>query len=143
IKPQNIILQPANHGAILIDFGLSMVKPTSKDSNIGFTAHFAPPEQLDPDRKPLIPETDLYSLGMTMLYVLTGKLTKPMDVLPRTIPEEFKTLIRKMTHEGVTRRPNWQTMDLLKEIANARTMAFGTRNTKGKSFPNVPFDVVR
>lgn len=142
IKPQNIVLQPENHGAIMIDFGLAMVKPTGKSQNIGFTNHFSPPEQLAADRKPLIPETDLYALGMTMLYALTGKLTKPTDPLPRTVPPELKEFILRLTHSNIRQRPNWQTMDLLAELGSIRTKCFGSRNTRGKVFPPVPFDPI-
>src|SRR3989338_5418110 len=31
IKPQNIIIQPESHAVVFVDFGLSMVKPSSKD----------------------------------------------------------------------------------------------------------------
>lgn len=142
IKPQNIILQPESHGAVLIDFGLSMVKPTSKDSNIGFTAHFSPPEQLEKDRKPLIPETDLYSLGMTILYALTGKLTTLKDPLPKEVPYALQEFVKKLVHPDIRQRPNWQKLDILQEIQAVRTRSFGAGNTRGKSFPTVPYDKI-
>lgn len=143
IKPQNVVLQPESHGAVMIDFGLSMVKPTGKSMNIGYTEHFSPPEQLSSDRKPLIPETDLYALGMTMLYALTGKLTKRGDRLPSTIPPEMVKFIQALTDPDIRKRPNWQTADLLYEFGQLRTKVFGSRNTKGKVFPAVPFDIVK
>lgn len=143
IKPQNIVLNPESHGAVMIDFGLAMVKPTSKSLNIGYTDHFSPPEQLSSDRKPLIPESDLYALGMTMLYALTGKLTKRGDRLPNTIPPEMAKYIQVLTDPDIRKRPNWQTADLLYEFGQLRTKVFGSRNTKGKTFPAVPFDIVK
>ena len=141
IKPQNVILQPESHGAVMIDFGLSMVKPTSMDHNIGFTNHFSPPEQLEADRKPLIPETDLYSLGMTMLYAFTGKMSKRDESLRSSdVPVGIREFLRMMTAPNITDRPNWQSMDILKEIHDLRIKCFGTRNTRGKIFPKVPYD---
>jgi serine/threonine protein kinase len=141
LKPQNIILQPESHGAAMIDFGLSMVKPTGKDSNIGFTAHFSPPEQLAPERKPLIPETDLYALGMTMIYALTGKMAKRTDPTLKKIPEELRKFLMDLTHPDVLKRPNWS-VDLLQTFGGIRVKCFGSRNTRGKVFPNIPCDTI-
>lgn len=143
IKPQNIILQPESHGAVMIDFGLSMVKPTGKSMNIGYTEHFSPPEQLSSERKPLIPETDLYALGMTMFYALTGKLTKREDRLPSSLPSDMVKFIKVLTDPDIRKRPNWQTADLLREISQVRIKAFGSRNTGGKLFPSVPYDTTK
>lgn len=146
IKPQNVILQPNSHGAVMIDFGLAMIKPTSKDSNIGFTTYFSPPEQLAADRKPLIPETDLYSLGMTMLYALTGKCTPRSDLSTKSgsigISKQFNDFIQNMTEIRVQDRPSWDKEDILKRMQDVRYGSFGTRNTRGKVFPDVPYDMV-
>jgi serine/threonine protein kinase len=141
IKPQNVVLQPESHGAIMIDFGLSMVKPTGKSHNIGFTNHFSPPEQLSADRKPLIPETDLYSLGMTMLYALTGKMATRNDPMPRNVPKELWNFIQRLTNPDIRLRPSWDT-DLLRELGELRVKCFGSRNTRGKVFPSVPCDII-
>jgi serine/threonine protein kinase len=141
IKPQNIILQPESHGAVMIDFGLSMVKPTGRDVNIGYTAHFSPPEQLSTDRKPLIPESDFYALGMTMIYALTGKLTKRTDPAMKKIPEEMRQFLLDLTHPDILKRPNWSN-NLLESFGGIRTKCFGTRNTRGKVFPAVPCDII-
>lgn len=144
IKPQNIILQPESHGAVMIDFGLAMIKPNKKSRNIGFTEHFAPPEQLWADRKPLIPETDLYALGMTMAFALTGKLTTPEELSRMTnIPQHLTAFIRRLTDRDVLKRPNWQSTDLLGQIAEVRMKAFGSRNTRGKAFPRVTYDLIK
>lgn len=141
LKPQNIILQPDSHGAVMIDFGLSMVKPTNRDSNIGFTAHFSPPEQLSTDRKPLIPESDLYALGMTMIYALTGKMAKRTDPALKKLPEDIQAFLMALTHPDILKRPNWNT-DLLQTFGAIRTKCFGSRNTRGMVFPNVPCDIL-
>src|ERR1035437_1123536 len=70
LKPQNIIIQEDKHMAVLVDFGLSLVKPTHTTQSKGFTPFYAPPEETA--NKPLVPESDYYSLGMTMLYALSG-----------------------------------------------------------------------
>jgi serine/threonine protein kinase len=83
IKPSNVMLVRESDGEILakvIDFGL--VKSAVGDSTgageltmRGFvgTPYFASPEQLD--RQPEDIRSDIYSLGVTLWYMLTGKPT--------------------------------------------------------------------
>jgi serine/threonine protein kinase/formylglycine-generating enzyme required for sulfatase activity len=83
IKPSNVMLVRESDGEILakvIDFGL--VKSEVGDSSAageltlrGFvgTPYFASPEQLD--RQPEDIRSDIYSLGVTLWYMLTGKPT--------------------------------------------------------------------
>lgn len=141
IKPQNIILQPDNHGAVMIDFGLAMIKPTKDKMNVGYTDHFSPPEQLSTDRKPLIPESDLYALGMSMLYAFTGKLAKRTDPEVKKLPKEIQEFLMLLTHPDILKRPNWET-DLLRMLGDIRVKCFGSRNTRGLAFPTVPCDIV-
>lgn len=69
IKPQNIILQADGH-VKLIDFGTMIIYGSnqSRDGVIG-TRGYAPPEQYcgETDAR-----TDIFALGMTMYYLLTG-----------------------------------------------------------------------
>ncbi|MFA6526696.1 MAG: protein kinase [Candidatus Buchananbacteria bacterium] len=66
IKPQNIIIQEETHTICIVDFGLSLIKPTSRSDNKGYTPYMAPPEQIN--GSVLVPESDFYSLGITMIY---------------------------------------------------------------------------
>ncbi|MGC9504336.1 protein kinase domain-containing protein [Baaleninema sp.] len=69
IKPQNLIRRQSDNRWILVDFGSlhSHAVPSSQDSLTG-SAEYAAPEQLQ--GRPL-PQSDLYSLGVTCLYLLT------------------------------------------------------------------------
>jgi serine/threonine protein kinase len=76
LKPQNILLCRTDRRFVLIDFGsVKDLNPTTKDRQridsiaVG-TPGFAPPEQLA-DRPTYA--SDLYALGMTCIYLLTGK----------------------------------------------------------------------
>jgi serine/threonine protein kinase/formylglycine-generating enzyme required for sulfatase activity len=82
IKPSNVMLVRESDGEILakvIDFGLvkSAVESTTAGELTmrGFvgTPYFASPEQLD--RQPEDIRSDIYSLGVTLWYMLTGKPT--------------------------------------------------------------------
>ena len=78
IKPNNILLN--RHGAIkIIDLGQSCKIGTVK-KRIQGTPDYIAPEQVR--RKPLNPKTDIFNLGATMYWALTG------DNIPTLIPKK-------------------------------------------------------
>jgi serine/threonine protein kinase len=123
VKPQNTIVQPESHTIVLVDFGLSMVKPTKDAKARGYTPVFASPEQLRGD--PLVPESDLYSLGMTMLYALSGDIqaVERFDV-PSSVPKELCDFIQRLIVRDVRGRPNWKE-DLIETLRKLRLKVFG------------------
>src|SRR3989344_5933529 len=70
LKPHNIIVEPEKHLSSVVDFGLAKIKPKAKSGNKGYTEFFSAPEIID--GKTPTPESDFYSLGMTMIYALSG-----------------------------------------------------------------------
>ncbi|HXR35405.1 MAG TPA: serine/threonine-protein kinase, partial [Candidatus Binataceae bacterium] len=69
MKPSNVMLTPKSK-VMLIDFGIArLFKVASKGTMIG-TLGFAPPEQYQGQ---VDPRSDIYSLGATLHYVLTGR----------------------------------------------------------------------
>jgi serine/threonine protein kinase len=69
MKPSNVMLTPKGK-VMLIDFGIArLFKVASKGTMIG-TLGFAPPEQYQGQ---VDPRSDIYSLGATLHYVLTGR----------------------------------------------------------------------
>jgi len=85
IKPNNILMSKA--GSIkIIDLGQSCKNGTTKHRIQGTPAYIAP-EQVR--RKPLGPRTDIFNLGATMYWALTGKN------VPTLIPKRNGTLIPK------------------------------------------------
>ena len=126
LKPQNIIIQPNSHNACLVDFGLAMVKPMGSDKAKGFTNLFAPPEQLSGEV--LIPESDLYSLGMTMLYMLSGGDVKRVESkhVPTTCPDAMCEFIKRLIVRAPLSRPHvWDQEDLRETIEVVRKKSFG------------------
>ena len=79
IKPDNIMLKPGRDGEltpVLIDFGLSKHydesgKATSTIRTLGCSDGYAPPEQYA-GILTFTPQADVYALGATMFYLLTG-----------------------------------------------------------------------
>lgn len=80
IKPSNILLN-SEGDAVLIDFGISKHYDDSGEQTsstpVGQSKGYAPLEQsLDGDVSQFKPSTDIYSLGATFYYLITG-LTPP------------------------------------------------------------------
>jgi serine/threonine protein kinase len=89
IKPQNIILCQTDRRFVLIDFGAvkdlnaitaQFAGRADLSRSIG-TPGFAPPEQL---ANRTVYASDIYALGMTCLYLLTGKEPNQLPIDPDT-----------------------------------------------------------
>ncbi|OKH17865.1 protein kinase domain-containing protein [[Limnothrix rosea] IAM M-220] len=89
IKPDNIILRQSDHSPVLIDFGavketmgtqMNTAGQTTSSIVIG-TPGFMPSEQAI--GRPVF-SSDLYSLGLTAIYLLTGKLPQDFSSDPAT-----------------------------------------------------------
>ncbi len=105
IKPANIMLENADTGpdlfVKLIDFGLA--KPLSDEveasiTQAGFvgTPHYASPEQLE--EKPMDHRSDLYALGSTLWYLLTGK-------------PPFTGSVASVMSQHINAEPNWEELE--------------------------------
>jgi serine/threonine protein kinase len=138
IKPQNIIVQPLDRTVVLIDFGLAMIKPKRGDESKGYTDHFAPPEQLA--GKVLIPESDLYSLGMTMIYALCGGVAERLATrsIPTSVPEPLSDFISRVTARQPLDRPRvWEKENLYEEFEKIRINSFGHAHSGGTKPLNI------
>jgi len=74
VKPGNIIVGPDN-SVHLVDFGIARIVgkvPLTDDGNIVGTPEFLAPELIDGE--PAGPGTDLWALGVTLYYALTGRV---------------------------------------------------------------------
>ena len=91
IKPANMIRRNQDNKLVLIDFGAVKYQnsqPSTGNSDqtaltsyaIG-TPGFAPPEQMS--MRP-VPASDIYALGVSCVYLLTGKSPKELDYDPTT-----------------------------------------------------------
>lgn len=131
IKPQNIIVQKDSHTVVLVDYGLSAVKPTSKTEAKGYTPYFASPEQID--GKTLIPETDLYGLGMTMIFALGGDVAHVS--VPDSTPPALMQFIKNLIRRDPMKRPRVWDVDLCEEIEKVRVADFRRSSSGMKPLP--------
>jgi len=125
LKPQNIIIQPDSHTAVLVDFGLAAVKPTSTTGSKGYTDLFSPPEQVK--GSPLIPQTDFYSLGMTMIYAMVGGDADRLGrrEVPHDLPDPMCNFLKRLIVRSPLNRPSWRTENLMETFRAVRRDSFG------------------
>lgn len=129
IKPQNIIIEPEKHTVVLVDYGLACIRPTKKTEAKGYTPYFCAPEQVD--FKPPIPQTDLYGLGMTMIFALGGDVANVR--ISNTTPPRMRDFIKSLVRLDPLRRPEvWSKVDLCEVIAEVRNEDFGRRASNMK-----------
>ncbi|CAE6449577.1 unnamed protein product [Rhizoctonia solani] len=77
IKPDNVLVTDQDR-VQLADFGsaISILATTlnfTRTNSFNFTTRFAAPEVLNEESRTFTKESDVYALGMTMLYVMTGQ----------------------------------------------------------------------
>jgi serine/threonine protein kinase len=93
ISPDNIICRFTDQKPVLIDFGL-VKDVSSKYTQMAFTPAgkpwFSPHEQLRGDS--ISPSSDLYALGVTVLWLLTGKDSQDLYT-PRNGEWEFRQYV--------------------------------------------------
>jgi eukaryotic-like serine/threonine-protein kinase len=82
IKPANIVFDQKNRRVRVMDFGVARLensRATRTGVILGSPSYMAP-EQLD--ARPVTPQSDLFSLGVSMFQLLTGMLPFRSDSIP-------------------------------------------------------------
>ncbi|MGK3993478.1 trifunctional serine/threonine-protein kinase/ATP-binding protein/sensor histidine kinase [Sorangium sp. So ce1024] len=127
INPSNVLVHPASRQIKLIDFGIATVLA---DEDPGFssmnalegTIAYISPEQTGRMNRPVDERTDLYSLGVTLFELLTGRRPfvaedplelahchiarrppSPMDLDP-TVPRQIAEIILKLLAKDADER---------------------------------------
>jgi len=136
IKPDNIIYGADGH-VKLIDFGAARnykINQT-KDTVYYGTLGYAPPEQFgfgQTDHR-----TDIFSIGMTMLHMLTGKAPERGDknILSHDIPKKLRKIIFKATQFDPDKRyHNISSLKIdFKSVLNKKDKKLSPRSLKNIS----------
>ena len=88
IKPENIILRRGDNKPFLIDFGAvkeAIATEINEDSYSSYSASIGTPGYMASEQaagRPIY-SSDLYSLGLTMIFLLTGKSPHELETDPR------------------------------------------------------------
>ncbi|NJP11888.1 MAG: serine/threonine protein kinase [Leptolyngbyaceae cyanobacterium RU_5_1] len=161
IKPANMIRRAQDSKLVLIDFGAvkyQNVQPNNASDQTALTSYaigtpgFAPPEQMA--MRP-VPASDIYALGVSCIFLLTGKSPKELDYDPTTgeliwkkhvyTSDHFATVLAKMLEISVkqryrTAREVYNALDLedhLESLANSMNNVL----TKPNPPTRRPFDL--
>ena len=139
VKPGNLWITPDKTVKVL-DLGLAIVTTRGTDSHIVGTPDFMSPEQSFPDSVPS-PQSDIYSLGCTLFYLLTGQVPfggnefstsekkmeaqrlqplPPLSNFRKDIPDRIQLVLNRMTAKSVNDRYASMTevIDALKAPSN-------------------------
>ncbi len=139
IKPGNIMLS-LEGSLVLIDFGVSKQyddeNGVSPSTLVGLTPGYAPPEQMSCELKLFSAASDIYSLGATLYYLLTG--TAPvnaakrgagieLDPLPANISQPVRIAIEKAMSLKISDRP--QSADEFIALLSAKSVENNDKKT--------------
>ena len=92
VHPNGIFIVPKDHNVVISNFEFSVVDYTTLTTRyVGVTKHYTAPE-VDVDVEPH-PRTDLYSIGMNMIYLLGG------DIKKKTLPKKLEMIDVKNTNK--------------------------------------------
>ena len=108
VKPGNIMVRHSDSHIFLLDFGLSKQYDTAGNQTsstpLGISHGFAPIEQYSPEGiKEFSPQTDIYSLGATLYYLITGTTPPPASELFSTELEGFPATVSVSVKEAITK----------------------------------------
>ena len=128
MKPANLILQPSGYIKV-IDFGIMRTYKPGKlrDTVVLGTRGYAAPEQYGTAQTD--PRTDIYGLGVTMYFLLTGddpknpnfSGIKPVCALNPNIPKGMEYIIEKCTRVDPNQRYQ-SAEELLADLENIRKL---------------------
>lgn len=119
LTPDNLVLR-VDGQLILIDFGAANAFVGTATGTMVGKQSYMPPEQL---RGKAVPQSDIYSLGATCYFLLTGKDPTPLEVSRITekdnLPMNLNPFLEKCTageyHDRFT-----SSLEVLHEIRNIR-----------------------
>ncbi|MFH0701539.1 MAG: serine/threonine-protein kinase [Candidatus Woesearchaeota archaeon] len=128
VKPPNLIIDHHEHNATLVDYGLSTFQPGQASKAEGYTAVFAAPEIISGN--PPLPQSDLYSLGLTMIYAWGGDPIAKTN--PEYVPAPLQQFVTELVRYEPLERTSWEKEDLVKKLSDVRLASFGRRHSQTK-----------
>ena len=106
IKPANIMIRSTNGEPVLIDFGLSKQYDASggqtSTTPVGISHGYAPAEQYRPGGvSTFSPQTDIYALGATLFYMLSGNVPPHYSEIIEDGVPELPSQVSRQTYEAI------------------------------------------
>ena len=89
VKPDNIMIETATDRTIVMDFGIAVTGATEHTGEVIGTARYMSPEQACGET--VDGRSDLYALGATIFYALTGRAPFEARNLPALLAQQVST----------------------------------------------------
>ena len=141
IKPSNIFLDK-NGNIKLLDFGIAKIKESISMTQTGTmmgTLMYMSPEQVE-DSKHIGPESDIYSLAVTFVHLLTGKapydtttsndyqIRKGIVEIPLDlsgVPADWQAFLRPYLEKEPAKRPALRPFEIVPQTGKPETPSSG------------------
>ena len=132
VKPQNIFIDDKGH-ATLVDFGIARTMSShSKDQVVYGTPGYISPEQITGN--PATPCSDIYSLGISLYEMLTGRMPFEEDSMDLILESQLKTTPPPPSHFS-PEVPKWMDSLVMKMMARKPVDRFATAELVIAAFP--------
>lgn len=125
LKPSNIMIKPSNK-VVLIDFGIARIYKENQEGDtmiLGSKGYMAPEQLVNIQSNA---QTDIYSLGATMFFMLTGKsISLPTEIMfQENYPEHASKSLVKVIQKASSIEPERRYSDvklMMSELNAIRT----------------------
>ncbi len=133
VLPSHVLLQPEQHGLVLIDWSYAVSNPTTGDYIPAIVTEYQawyPQEVLS--KEPPSPGTDLYMGAMCMIYLLGGDPVT--GAMPESTPKRIQSFFRGVVLKKPSQRPQ-DALALLDEFTDLIQRLWGPRTFREFSMP--------
>jgi serine/threonine protein kinase len=133
VLPTHILIQPENHGLVLIDWSYALADPAPDEYIPAISTEYKdwyPPEVLAKERPR--PGTDLYLGALCMVYLLGGDPVK--GTLPDSVHKRIQSFFRGTTLKRPAQRPQ-DALHLLDEFTELIESLWGPRTFREFHMP--------
>lgn len=130
IKPSNIYL--TSDGIKVIDFGLAQHISSSQLTSVGFAtgtlSYMSPEQKYGLGTESFNPRTDIYSVGVTLYELLTGRLPEGNYKLPSQINAKVEKTIDIIISKALAYDPNERYQEIEKFLSDLMLVQSATHN---------------
>ena len=138
VKPANIMIRRSDDMPILIDFGLSKQYDGSGDATStmlnAISQGYSPIELYNPGTlNSFSPQTDVYSLAATLLFLLTGKTPHSASDIATdglSLPDSISQDMKETIQSAMQIRKNTRTQDIENFVDNLRFAEIISQQTR-------------
>ncbi len=134
VKPGNIMVRRTDGRVFLLDFGLSKQYDTdgnqTSSTPLGISHGYAPIEQYSPEGvKEFSPQTDIYALGATLYYLVTGHTPPAASELFATRLEGFPPAVSDTVRQAIRQAMQPQRADRPADVERFEALLSGKKTT--------------